>query len=786
MTGQPPANPATAPTCERAVVFTWDALGRLATCTEHHPTSGEPERVSRYLYDRDGHTVFKALPGGTVEEKKYDTRGRTTAQHTSAPGELIWPGSPGLLPGGATFPGTRGAWITKHFYQYDNAGNVCLITEETPAAGDSTKALPDRVITNTYDGTYRLLEEKVFTDDTTPRTETTRYTFDKAGNRISMTRDFGAPEELGLTTYEYGNPGSSDAITGGPSNQVRVLKHWTDTLIPAVDYSVQYRYNPYGCRSLRWVNAGAPVSTMPGSGVDELTWDRENRLTASNIAAAAPPGVDRTPGDYTFRYDHRTRRLVRSSPSASALISFSGGLSVQEWPGPSPSDSSSSSFSSSSSNPSGPLVEYVRGSDYGGGIGGILYTIRGGQASCQHYNSRGDVIAKSAADDTAAIAWTAAYLAFGTRPEEKGTNPDPHRANTKEEDGTGLLNEGHRYRCLETGMFISRDPAGFVDGPNLYAYVLQNPWTSFDPEGLQGDISPYTSDSPMAEGFRRAGASEAAILHAQVEGAKVALPIVVGVGVSILTGGIAAPFVASAGITGATASTTVAVIAGATGSAATQITSNAMNDVPLSENVGSAAVTGGLFAGVLQTVGNAFTAFRQGMAQVSEKAAQANQLMRSTANANQTAKTGVAAGIVDDAGVSGAGVSDGAATKLNQTPAPLDPTVRAGMGSNPNFGGGCAEPQAASALKTAGGTTRGAVMVPGNIRAAGNPKHAQPRPMCSTCAPMARKLGIIDLAATTSSPYFSYYGGMSGPSGVGAAFANSLRGTQNGKGKRRR
>ena len=26
---------------------------------------------------------------------------------------------------------------------------------------------------------------------------------------------------------------------------------------------------------------------------------------------------------------------------------------------------------------------------------------------------------------------------------------------------------------------------GFVDGPNLYTYVVQNPWTKFDPEGLQ-------------------------------------------------------------------------------------------------------------------------------------------------------------------------------------------------------------------------------------------------------------------------------------------------------------
>jgi len=39
-------------------------------------------------------------------------------------------------------------------------------------------------------------------------------------------------------------------------------------------------------------------------------------------------------------------------------------------------------------------------------------------------------------------------------------------------------------RDLETGVFLSRDPAGFVDGPNLYGYVNQNPWTKFDPHGL--------------------------------------------------------------------------------------------------------------------------------------------------------------------------------------------------------------------------------------------------------------------------------------------------------------
>ena len=118
----------------------------------------------------------------------------------------------------------------------------------------------------------------------------------------------------------------------------------------------------------------------------------------------------------------------------------------------------------------------------GGGVGGILYTARAGVVSWAHYNGRGDVVTRTSG--TGSLTYAASYEAFGTRTQEAGTNPDRQRANTKEEDPTGLLNEGHRYRDLELGMFISRDPAGFVDGPNVYTYVVQNPWSAFDPEGL--------------------------------------------------------------------------------------------------------------------------------------------------------------------------------------------------------------------------------------------------------------------------------------------------------------
>jgi len=145
-------------------------------------------------------------------------------------------------------------------------------------------------------------------------------------------------------------------------------------------------------------------------------------------------------------------------------------------------------------------VAYTRGSGLGGGIAGLLYTTRdldGDQAvddiRLNHYNTRGDVVAQT--DQRGYVTYQAAYEAFGEsgdaalggdpddpRTQSQGTNLDRQRSNTKDRDPTGLINEGMRYR--KDHLFLTRDPLGFVDGPNMYAYVVQNPWTMFDPQGL--------------------------------------------------------------------------------------------------------------------------------------------------------------------------------------------------------------------------------------------------------------------------------------------------------------
>ncbi len=319
---------------------------------------------------------------------------------------------------------------------YDLASNVSSVSETY------TGGLQNRTITNSYDGVYRLLAEASTVSNVTT---TTSYTYDSANNRSIKTVQVGVNPAT-VVTYNY--------------NSDNQITNTTGALVASFSYD----------------RNGNRINETQGSVSDTYTYDAENRLITLN-KKTGPNGT----GIYNYAYDYRTRRILRDETQAggvSTALVFSGGTSVQEY------DNSAKT----------PTVEYIRGSDYGGGVGGILYTLRSAGPSNTHANKRGDIVTKS--NSTGSLTYQAQYQAFGTRPAENGSTLDRQKASSKDEDPTGLLDEGMRYRDLLTDTFITRDPAGMIDGPNEYTYVRQNPWTSFDPEGLDA-----TADVNNVESF---------------------------------------------------------------------------------------------------------------------------------------------------------------------------------------------------------------------------------------------------------------------------------------------
>jgi len=325
----------------------------------------------------------------------------------------------------------------KYLPLWDANGNLKKSTETYPQSSYN------RVMTLTYDNANRLTQEAVTS----------------SGGMISGTSTYGYDNANNLTSYA--KSGTTSTLSYNSLNQI--------TSLAVGGRTVTYTYDDNGSR----ITEADPRLSVSSPRNTSYGYDYENRLVSLQRTKSSESALNQ------FTYDYRTRRVERkrtgNTDPADATwttgtdkIVFSGGTSIREYSGTTLS------------------VDYIRGSDWGGGVGGILYTLRSGTAAYTHYDTRGDVTMKS--NDSQTVTYIGDYTALGGRVKEYQSTPDRQKSNTKDEDVLGYANEGFRYRQTEIGeggMFLSRDPAGFIDGPNLYTYVNQNPWTKFDPEGLR-------------------------------------------------------------------------------------------------------------------------------------------------------------------------------------------------------------------------------------------------------------------------------------------------------------
>jgi RHS repeat-associated protein len=124
----------------------------------------------------------------------------------------------------------------------------------------------------------------------------------------------------------------------------------------------------------------------------------------------------------------------------------------------------------------------ILGEGLGAEIGAAVFYELQGQAFIPIHDHRGSVVALIGIATQTPIEYYR-YSAFGE--EETGNTLSPWLFSSKRTDKeTDLIYFGRRYYNPALGRWITQDPQGFEDGPNLYAYVHNNPLTEIDLYGL--------------------------------------------------------------------------------------------------------------------------------------------------------------------------------------------------------------------------------------------------------------------------------------------------------------
>jgi RHS repeat-associated protein len=121
----------------------------------------------------------------------------------------------------------------------------------------------------------------------------------------------------------------------------------------------------------------------------------------------------------------------------------------------------------------------------------VMHDVTEGQNFFYHSDSLGSITAVT--DSTGLLIESYKYTSYGqptiydkdglviTESEIK----NPHLFTGREYDfETGTYFHRNRYRFADLGIWLSKDPQGFDDGPNLYSYVGNNPVNYIDPWGL--------------------------------------------------------------------------------------------------------------------------------------------------------------------------------------------------------------------------------------------------------------------------------------------------------------
>lgn len=402
----------------QSMSYVYDPLGNPKQKTTY---TGD---VINYEYDPTNRLIAEQSHGYLQASYQYDGAGRllTRTLSSGAQTSYAWDDANRLTQ--ITNSSASGAPVSQTSYTRDNVGNIL------------TKSEGASITSYTYDPMYRLLSA---TGPVAAWNDV--YTYDKNGNRLSLTRNGGA------VFYDYDAANRLTQTHSGTSTgpiQYQFAYDFEGNLLTKTNASAQILL------SLNWNAKNQPASLTASGKTDSFTYDPNGYRAAKTDSL----------GNKTYLLEGEHLEAVYSGTQLQA--------------------------------------KFMRGSVIDEVINAYQFDSTGKWINTTyHHDPQTSVVGLSGHNGD--VYNLTAYAPFGEIEQEAGPVKNFLKYTGREQDqDSGLYQYRARYYDPTIGRFISEDPLGFKAGVNFYAYVDNNPINANDPSGNMGILPRVLSAAASA------------------------------------------------------------------------------------------------------------------------------------------------------------------------------------------------------------------------------------------------------------------------------------------------